>query len=199
MEGYVASLSRFPILTYVIKEQRASIRKLLMRNTLLLLFLSIAIGSFSQNPKFDAAFKANMPEGLGDPIHLPKVEWRSEFDIDKIAPYDAKIRILVVNSDSFYHKIFSSYNQTKESLAHYEGSKDDWQYKTLVSHLSDSLRSIDFNKYELVLYSACAQCLANCHHDKGNPSCHRNVCVFTNAWFLREKVVTDKKETKLFL
>jgi hypothetical protein len=169
-----------------------------MRKILLSVSLFVSIASFSQDTKFEDAFRANMPAGLGDPVHLPVLDGRSNFDIDKIAPYDAKIRILVVNSDSFYHKIFSSYTETRESLNSFKGEKNDWQYRSMVAHLSDSLPTIDFNKYELVLYSACAQCLANCHHDKGDPSCHRNVCVFTNAWFVREKAVTEKKERVLF-
>lgn len=56
--------------------------------------------------------------------------------------------------------------------------------------LTDSLPVFDFSKQELVLYSACDQCLAFCnHHGKENEPCHRNVCRFQDAWFVRDKKI----------
>ena len=41
------------------------------------------------------------------------------------------------------------------------------------------------------MYASCAQCLAYCNHGAGYTSCHRNVCIFREVWFIREKKNTS--------
>jgi hypothetical protein len=140
------------------------------------------------------SFNVNIPTNLGKVIYLPD-PGRGDFEIDNIAPYDAKIRILVVTSDSLYHKIFSRFNITSDSLNHYKGDKTGWEYKWMQRWMTDSIPFIDFSKQELVLFSACAHCLAFCNHKVSN-SCHRAACDFTNRWFVREKAVLNEAETR---
>lgn len=164
-----------------------------MRKLLFLLLILPAI-SYSQSKESFTAFQKSISSEFGEPIHLPELGQSPDFDIDKIASYDAKQRVLVVVSDSLYKKIFSRYNFTSDSLKASKRDPSDWYYKWMVQHLADSIPVIDFTKKELVMYSACGQCLAFCDHQNGHTNCHRNVCDFMVAWFLRDKSVADKRE-----
>lgn len=163
---------------------------------LLFLLLIVPTISYSQSKESISAFQKTISTEFGEPIHLPDlgVGYDPEFDIDKIAGNEAKQRVLVVVSDSLYKKIFSRYNFTSDSLKASKRDPSDWYYKWMVKHLVDSLPVIDFTKKELVMYSACGQCLAFCDHQNGRTSCHRNSCTFMVAWFVREKMVLDEKK-----
>ncbi len=164
---------------------------------LLLLLLSIPVLGFSQSESSLLAFQKSIPAELGTPLHLPDPGYNPDFNLDKIAGYEAKQRVLVIVSDSLYKLIFNNYRFTADSLKASGLPADNWWYQQMVRHLADSLPVIDFSQKELVLYSACGQCLAYCHHDKGEPSCHRNVCEFQVAWFLRDKSAEVIHKVKL--
>jgi hypothetical protein len=163
-----------------------------MKKLLLLSVILLPVLLRAQNRDiYLEAFTKSIPKDLGTAIHLPKLDYGAEFNIEDIAPYDAKQRILVINSDSLFHKIFSRYTYTKDSLARYRGEKDDAGYQWMLRHMVDSIPVIDFKTKELVLYSACGQCLANCNH-KESDACHRNVCEFSNSWFIRDKTPVEQ-------
>lgn len=158
-----------------------------MKKLLNILFF-VPLFSIGQSDESIFAFQKSIPSDLGVPIRLPKPGYNPDFDINQIAGYAAKQRVLVVASDLLYKKIFHDFRFTKDSLAASGRDSTDWYYQWMVQHLADSLPVIDFSRKELVLYSACGQCLAFCHHSKGETSCHRNACDFMITWFLRDKV-----------
>jgi hypothetical protein len=111
------------------------------------------------------------------------------FNLEQFQTIPGSKNIMVIATDSLFRQIFSRYIFTKDSLKNFAGDKTDWQYKMMVAYQKDSIPVIDFSHLDLVLYSACGNCMANCHHDKGNASCHRAACDYQRAWFVREKTL----------
>ena len=141
------------------------------------------------------AFVKSIPDELGRPVRMPERSYNRYYDLNDSVSYKIKERLFVISSDSVYHLVFHNYRYTIDSLEQFVFSDNDssW-YKQMYRYLSDSLPSIDFTQYELVLYSACGQCFAYCSHDEQD-HCHRNVCSFMDAWFLRDKLkLIVKKE-----
>lgn len=156
---------------------------------LLIITMFLPLVSHSQRSEWIRAFNDSIPKDIGRPIHLPTPRY-SDLDDDSIAPYYVKNRVYVIKTAAQYKRLFASYRFTKDSLKASGLKQDDYYYKWMVAHLVDSLPAIDFGNNELVLFSACAQCLAHCEH-KGKPHepCHRNVCMFSYAWFIRKKEI----------
>ena len=158
-----------------------------MKRMLFILLLVPAL-SFAQSNESIAAFLKSRPENLGKPVTLPH---RSYYDI--LSMRDSKGRykrsfIAVITSDSVYHKIFGQYIYTKESLKNWVTAADSFYYKLMCEYSIDSLPVFDFSKQELVLYSACGQCLAFCNHEsEEREACHRNACHMQDAWYVRNK------------
>ncbi len=168
-----------------------------MRKMLFLLLLVPAL-TFAQSDESIAAFLESKPGGLGRPVSLPQSEYYPQFNY---AYYHTGNRdrsiIYVVTSEAAYHKTFSRYNVTKESLKNYKiENNDSFYYRLQEKYLVDSLPVFDFSKQELVLYAACGQCLAFCNHNKGEDACHRNACYLQEAWYVRDKepLYTRKQE-----
>ena len=159
-----------------------------MRKMLFLLLL-FPVLSQAQRPEYDRAFVNSIPDSLSRSIHLPKRDYNPNFRFEDTVDYRQKRdRIFIVTTDSVYKKLFWRYIYTQDSIIKYkQQNENSYSLKWMEEHLVDSIPVIDFSKYELVMYSACAQCLAFCHHDEGNTSCHRNACNFREAWFIREK------------
>ena len=154
------------------------------------LLLLLPVSGFAQSSESIAAFLKSRPTNLGQLISMPE---RSYYPLAEM--YDSsgifnRSFIAVVRTDSAYHKIFSRYNVTKESLNKYLTTSDSFYYKLMSQYLIDSLPVIDFSKHELVLYAACGQCMVVCdHHGQRNESCHRNACHLQEAWYIRDKKI----------
>jgi hypothetical protein len=148
-----------------------------------------------QRHEYLMAFEKNIPFGLGRPVRMPDPGFSPYFSPSAIADYNLKQRVWVIAADSIYRKIFWQYRFTKDSLKKYAPDKNSWYHQWMKEHLRDSLPVIDFEKQELVMYSACGQCLAYCRHDGEDESCHRNACNFMYKWFLRDKKTDVLKET----
>jgi hypothetical protein len=154
---------------------------------LLLILLLLPLVSNSQRLEWIRAFNDSTPKDIGTPIKLP-TPWYKDFHNEIIAPYYVKNRVFVIKTDSQYRKIFATYRFTNDSLKASGLNKDEFYYKWMVQHHADSIPKIDFTRNELVLYSACPQCLAHCRHNgERHEPCHRNMCMFNYAWFVRKK------------
>ncbi|MEO7923829.1 MAG: hypothetical protein ABIR30_09135 [Chitinophagaceae bacterium] len=161
------------------------------------LLLGWPLFTAAQKNEYDIAFAKSIPPGLGKPVRLPEREYNSNFSIVDLVDYDKRERVFIIKEDSVYRALFWRYVYTEDSLKKYRKTNDNkYFFSWMEKHMSDSLPQIDFSKKELVLYSACAQCLAYCEHDEKNGynSCHRNVCMFRDAWFIREKKTSYVKE-----
>jgi hypothetical protein len=151
-----------------------------------LLFPVLSIGQRSKD--YDLAYWKYKPDSLVVPIKMPVRDFNPNYEWDMDLSYDQKIRVAVIRSDTDYRNLFWRYVHTEDSLNKYKkDGVDAWTYKWAKEHHVDSLPSVDFARYELLLYAACPQCLAYCEHDSGKTSCHRNACNFREAWFVREK------------
>ena len=159
-----------------------------MRKMLFLLLL-FPLFLHAQRPEYERAFFKSIPDSLTRPIHMPERDYNPNFNFDYTIDYRQKNnRVVVITSDSVYRKLFWRYVYTQDSIRKYTKLKTEPYYLNwMKEHLVDSLLVIDFSTQELVMYSACAQCLAFCNHDEGRTSCHRNACNFREAWFIREK------------
>lgn len=160
-----------------------------MKQLLLLLFL-VPITTMAQRAEWDLAYKKNIPDSLTTLIHMPERDYNPHlrYDTGDIWGYRVKNRVVVIQSDSLYRQFFWRYIYTDDSLKACKAAGcDHWFYNWKEKHHVDSLPVIDFSKNELVMYAACAQCLAYCHHDTGQESCHRNACNFRETWFIRKK------------
>jgi hypothetical protein len=120
---------------------------------------------------------------------MPERDYNPDLRYDDTVSYFQKNRVFIVRSDSLYRNFFWRYTYTNDSLKKYKNSKtDSWWYKWMEKHHMDSLPVIDFSKNELLMYSACAQCLAFCNNQgMYNGPCHRNACNFREAWFIRKR------------
>src|SRR5258705_12296659 len=143
----------------------------------------------AQRTEWDIAFLKNVPDSLTRPIHMPERDYNPRFRYDDTVSYFQKSRVFIVRSDSVYHELFWRYTYTNDSLKKYKKLKTDpWWYHWMEKHHVDSLPVIDFSKNELVMYSTCSQCLVVCNHQgMPNEPCHRNVCNFTETWFIRKR------------
>jgi len=168
---------------------------------MILCLLIFPLFTGAQSPESVNAFNKSIPGNLGKPVRFPE-QCNPDYSIEYIADYNIKSRIYIISSDSLYRKIFWQYRFTKDSIRHYGVKRDSWNYKWMIEHLADSLPLIDFDKQELVMYSACGQCLAFCNHEDGSESCHRNACNFMYKWFVRDKkynVLNETGERRNFL
>ncbi|MEO7983961.1 MAG: hypothetical protein ABI688_07760 [Bacteroidota bacterium] len=159
-----------------------------MGKMLFLLLLSPAL-AYAQSDESIAAFLKSKPGGLGKPVILPRSDYYPRFDY---AYYHTGNRdrgiMCVISSDTAYYKLFSIYNVTKKQLKNYKiENNDSFYYKLQEKYLIDSLPVFDFSKQELVMYAACGQCLAFCHHSTGEDACHRNACYLQKSWYVRDK------------
>lgn len=156
-----------------------------MRTLLLLILTCFCTSTYSQDA-WKLAFRAHIPKELGTELQMPD-PGLGEFSLEQFHRTSGVTTIMAIASDSLFRKIFSRYHYTKDSLNNFQGDHNEWQYKMMVEYQVDSLPLIDFSRFDLVVFSGCGQCMANCQHDKGIQSCHRNACEFQHAWFLREK------------
>lgn len=156
---------------------------------LFFLLLALPVVSTAQRTEWDIAFQKAFPPGLGMRIHMPPRDYNPHFKFENDAPAYGQSRIYVVREDSIYRKFFWRYTYTKDSLEKKRNPPlNRYDYHWMKTHLLDSLPVIDFSKNELVMFAACAQCLAHCEHGDGNRgSCHRNACHYREAWFMRKK------------
>jgi hypothetical protein len=145
--------------------------------------------SEAQRTDWEIAYTKSIPAGVGEPIHLPKRDYNPHFVLPEGIQHKVKARIITIKDDSVYKKLFWRYIYTKDSLAAYKRQgANKYDIYWVEQHLVDSLPIIDFSKHDLILHTACAQCLAYCKHDEGEDNCHRNACNFRESWFLRSKI-----------
>ena len=130
----------------------------------LFLFLCLPFYSFSQSAEHMAAFEKSMPEGLGTPFLLPGPDYQINYQVDLIAEPASARRIRIIDNEKDYRSFFKEKRIEAETFP-----------------------SIDFAKYDMVLYSACGFCLSVCDLASGHHSCHRPACYYQYRWFLREK------------
>lgn len=161
-----------------------------MKKAILFLLL-YPLFSTAQRTEWDIAYKKSIPAGLGKPIRLPDPGYSPYFSLAAVAADNVKQRITVIASDSTYRKIFWRYRFTMDSVQKYAPDKNSWYHKWMIEHLRDSLPAIDFEKQELLMYSACGQCLAYCFQDGKLEPCHRNACGYSYSWFIKEKSAGD--------
>lgn len=156
---------------------------------MLFILLIIPVLGFAQSDETVKAFLKSKPENLGTPIQLPQKDYYVLPEMHDSQGRHKRIFIAIITSDSVYHQLFSRYIYTQESLKNWVPTTDSFYYKLMCEYLVDSIPLIDFSKQELVLYSACGQCLAFCHHNdkENNESCHRNACYMQEAWYVRNK------------
>lgn len=160
-----------------------------MKQLLLLLFLSPLLAG-AQRAEWDIAYNENIPDSLTKPIHMPQRDYNPHlrFDTSDAINYKIKKRVVIIQSNDRYKQFFWRYIYNNDSLkACKDAGCDYWQYNWMEKHHVDSLPVIDFSKNELVMYAACAQCLAHCHHTTGQESCHRNACYYRETWFIRQR------------
>ena len=137
-----------------------------MKKMLLILLLVPVLG-FAQRDEWTKAWLLNQPDSLGKPITMPKYKYYSKlysvFEIGQKSTY-----VYTITADSVYHKIFNDLPK-------------------------DSLPAIDFSKQELMVYVACPQCLATCHHTgRDNEPCHRNACMYKESWYVKDKKLLSR-------
>ncbi len=158
-----------------------------MRKMLFLLFFCPLLTS-AQQDDWDIAYLKHRPDSLTQAIQMPERDYNPHYNYQGETNYKSRIRVVVIGTDSVYRKLFWRYTYTDDSLGKYKKEGvGDWLYKWMVRHHIDSLPTIDFSKYELLLYAACAQCLAYCRHGDSEGPCHRNACNYQESWFIREK------------
>jgi hypothetical protein len=157
---------------------------------LLLLFFLCPLVAAAQRTEWDIAYNKNIPDSLTKPIRMPERDYNPhlQYDIGDTPNYKVKKRVVVIQSNDRYKQFFWRYIYNNDSLKACKAAGcDHWLYNWKEKHHVDSLPIIDFSKNELVMYAACAQCLAHCHHTTGDESCHRNACNFRETWFIRKK------------
>ncbi len=157
---------------------------------LVCLLLLCPVLCIAQRSDREIAYSMSIPAGLGKPVHLPKRDYNPHYSLPGGTSSKNRSMIIAITTDSVYKKLFWRYIYTKDSLAEYKRKgANRYDLFWAEQHLVDSIPVIDFSKHELILYSACAQCLAYCRHDEGYTNCHRNACNFSESWFLRDKIV----------
>lgn len=169
-----------------------------MKQLRLLLFLC-PIVAMAQPAEWDFAYKKSIPDSLARFIHMPQRDYNPHlrYNVGNTTNYSVKSWAVVIQSDSLYRQFFWRYIYNNDSLkAGKDAGCDYWHYNWMEKHHVDSLPVIDFSKNELVMYAACAQCLAYCHLDTGRESCHRNACYFRETWFIRKKRMPVTGENK---
>jgi hypothetical protein len=166
---------------------------------LFVLFACWPLLATAQRTEWDVAYKKSIPDSLTKPIRMPARDYNPHLIGQNGFALGKKTRkgVFAIQSDSLYRQFFWRYIYTDDSLkACKVAGCDPWQYKWMEKHHVDSLPVIDFAKQELLVYVACAQCLAFCHHagpsylareTPGQEPCHRNACNFRESWFIREK------------
>lgn len=156
---------------------------------MLFLLLFIPAAGFAQSEESVEAFVKSRPQNLGKLISLPRASHNPHYSTDGSMGQN-KMFIFIVSADSTYRQLFSLYHYTDKDLVKYKVANDTLSYRYYSRYSIDSLPSFDFSRQELVLYSACGQCLRICdHHGKDQEPCHRNACHFQEAWYVRDKKV----------
>jgi hypothetical protein len=151
-----------------------------------LLFPLAAVAQRSKD--YEIAYWKHKPDSLTRPIHMPERDYNPHYQYEGSISNRQQVRVVIIGSDTIYRKLFWRYIYTNDSLAKYKkANTDPWWYNWMAEHHVDSLPQIDFTKNELLLYAACAQCLAYCEYDTDHRSCHRNACNFRESWFIRER------------
>jgi hypothetical protein len=157
---------------------------------LFFLFLLLPLLADAQRTEWDIAFNKSIPDSLTHTIRMPQRDYNPYLNYkgSDTINYNTKSRVTIISSDSLYKQFFWHYIYTNDSLKVYKAAGGNpWGYNWMKKHHVDSLPVIDFTKNELVLYAACAQCLASCNHAGGKQSCHRNSCMFRETWFIGER------------
>ncbi|MEI2738041.1 MAG: hypothetical protein V9F01_04595 [Chitinophagaceae bacterium] len=152
------------------------------------IFLFLPMFADAQWYNGDSAFSIGTHKNLGRPIHLPPRDYNPDFRPTETFSYSQKERVYIIREDSDYQKLFYMYIYTKDSLTKAKKQKANrYHIHWITTHMKDSVPVIDFSRYELVVYAACAQCLFVCHHKTADNSepCHRNACSFMESFFLR--------------
>ena len=129
-----------------------------------MLFLLMLLPSltFAQSNQSITAFLTSRPDTLGAPVlELNNKKFTRLYSIRELGL--KRKYIYTITTEEEYRKVFGYYHK-------------------------DSLPVFDFSKQELVVYAACGQCMVVCnHHGKEREPCHRNACVYQEAWYIRDK------------
>jgi hypothetical protein len=142
----------------------------------------------AQRTEHILAYQHHKPDSLTTPIHMPERDYNPHVDLTPSGLDRNPIRVFVIGTDSLYRKIFWRYIYNDDSLKKLKQlGVDQWTYDWTKRHHVDSLPRIDFSRQELLVYSACGQCLAFCRVEEGHRSCHRNGCNYRETWYVREK------------
>ena len=151
---------------------------------MLLLFFILPLSLTAQKQEWDIAFTQSFQPELGKPLPMPEIGYNADFSIeDQFRPRQRQMHY-TVSTDSVYRKIYYRYVFTADSISKYEkNGADSFTLSLIKKYQRDSIPSFDFEEHNLIIYSACAQCLAICSHGKGQESCHRNACYYQHAWF----------------
>jgi hypothetical protein len=151
---------------------------------MLFLFLMLPFSMAAQKPEWDISFTKSFRPELGKPIRMPEIDYNTDFSIeDQFRPRQRQM-YYPVSTDSVYRKIYYRYIYTADSITKYEkDGADSFTLNFIKKYQRDSIPSFDFDQYNVIIYSACPQCLAHCKHDQGQKSCHRNACFYRHAWF----------------
>jgi hypothetical protein len=151
---------------------------------ILFLFCLLPLVLEAQKPDWDSAYVKSFRSGFGQPLAMPEIDYNSSFTIeDQFSPRQRQMHYPIA-TDSALRKIYYRYIYTADSINKYEkNGADSFTLKLIKKYQRDSIPSFDFAQYYLIIYSACAQCLANCNHGRGQESCHRNACNFRHTWF----------------
>ena len=132
-----------------------------MKNIFFLLLLLPSL-TFAQSNKSITAFLTSRPDTLGTPVlELNNKKFNQLYSIREVGM--KRKYIYTIYTAEEYRKVFDNYHK-------------------------DSLPFFDFSKQELVVYTACGQCMIVCnHHGREREPCHRNACVYQEAWYIRDK------------
>lgn len=152
---------------------------------LLFIFLLMPTLVTGQRVEWDSAYlKSLRTDGFGTPLAMPEIDYNPDFNIEEQFHPRQRQMYYPVRSDSVYRKIFYQHIYTADSVNKYEQKgADAFTLVWIKKYQRDSIPEVDFDTYNLVVYSACGQCLANCKHNTVDESCHRNACQYRYTWF----------------
>lgn len=155
---------------------------------LLFLLLFLPLLATAQRHEWDIAYVKGISADFGKAIYMPPRDYNPNFNPTDTFSYGVKSRVYIIRDDSDYQKMFYRHIYTSDSLTAYKKKNANrYDLHWMTTHMRDSVPVIDFSKYELVVYAACAQCLAFCDHTAGKESCHRNACNFRESFYLRAR------------
>ncbi len=151
---------------------------------ILLVFLLLPTILKAQHIEWDSVYAKSIRPGLGIPLLMPAIEYNPDFIIEEQFHPRQRQMYYPISSDSVYRKIFYRHIYTVDSIKKYqERGVDSFTLTHIKKYQLAAIPLIDFDAYNLLVYAACAQCLANCKHNKVDESCHKNACTYKYTWF----------------